>query len=173
VRLDRIQSADIKGCDFDCGTPALNEYFARFALGNDRINVGRTYVLRNGEDISLPKILGFATLSMASVGAGDLSDEFREKLRLPRYPMPVALLGRFAVDKRAQGRRLGEQMLMDLFHVILELVEKVGCLGIIVDAKNETAISFYGKYGFQQLPNQNEQFPRRLFIALQTVKDAG
>jgi hypothetical protein len=31
--------------------------------------------------------------------------------KLPRYPIPVALIGRLAVDERACGRRLGERLL--------------------------------------------------------------
>ena len=32
--------------------------------------------------------------------------------RLPRYPMPVALIGRLAVDERPRRRRLGEALLL-------------------------------------------------------------
>ena len=34
--------------------------------------------------------------------------------KLPKYPMPVALIGRLAIDRRAQGRRLGDRLLMDV-----------------------------------------------------------
>lgn len=53
---------------FSCGTHALDDYFARHAVPNDRANIGRAYVLRRGpsDPDELPVVLGFYTLSMGS-----------------------------------------------------------------------------------------------------------
>src|SRR2546430_2336134 len=101
-------------CGFRCGKHALDDYFARHALTNDQVGIGRAYVLpASAEDVAqgLPSVLGFHTLSMALVASGDVASAVRKSL--PRYPMPVALIGRLAVDQRAHGRRLGEQLLID------------------------------------------------------------
>jgi hypothetical protein len=62
-------------------------------------------------DTSLPEVLGFYTLSMALLEGAEAAKVLAKKL--PRYPMPVALIGRLAVDERAHGRRLGETLLID------------------------------------------------------------
>jgi hypothetical protein len=43
---------------------------------------------------------------------------------------------------------------------------QIGIIAVIVDAKDEKAVSFYKKYGFIELPENN----RRLFLPLETVK---
>lgn len=60
----RIQPSDVN--DFSCGKHALDDYFRRHALANDASGVGRTYVLPRADDeVDLPSVLGFYTLSMA------------------------------------------------------------------------------------------------------------
>jgi hypothetical protein len=62
-----IQPEDLE-CGFKCGTPPLDEFFARHALPNDRAGIGKTYVLRaHPGKADVPDILGFYTLSMADV----------------------------------------------------------------------------------------------------------
>src|SRR5690606_31684432 len=83
---------------FRSGTRPLDDYFQRHALPNDQGDVGRAYVLdASTEDIAagLPAVLGFYTLSMASVASQDVASVLAK--RLPRYPMPVALIGRLAI----------------------------------------------------------------------------
>lgn len=77
--------------------------------------MGRTHVVEaSAADLQsgLPAVLGFYTLSMASVTSQEAASVLER--RLPRYPMPVALIGRLAVDERARGRRHGETLLIDL-----------------------------------------------------------
>jgi hypothetical protein len=80
---------------------AIDDYFARHALKNDRAGISRTYVLRRTDDDppGMPEVLGFYTLSMANAESAQLALTLKQKL--PRYPMPVALIGRLAIDSRA------------------------------------------------------------------------
>lgn len=155
-------------CGFSCGTHALDEYFARYAFQNDHCGIGRCYVLRNTADPSLPTVVGYYSLSMANVESS-LLQPFQE-MKMPRYPMPVALIGRLAVDARAQGRRFGEFLLFDAFRKVLGAAETVGCLGVIVDAKDERATAFYDAYDFKLLPGGEASWPRRMFIPLGTIR---
>ena len=87
-------------CGFVCGKHALYDFLRRHALGNDQNNVGLTYVLEATpaeRKQGLPPIVGFYTLSMASVESSDVS--WAVAAKLPRYPMPVALIGRLARDQ--------------------------------------------------------------------------
>ena len=85
--------------------------------------------------------------------------------------MPVALIGRLAIHERAQGRGLGERLLTDAFDRILSASDQLGCFGVVVDAKDEGATSFYAKYDFVAI-EAAEVFPLRMFISIKTVKAA-
>lgn len=100
-------------CGFRSGVHALDDYFARHAAGNSLQGIGKTFVLRGkGDGLS---ILGFYTLSMAEVRADIVSALMHS--RLPKYPLPVALIGRFAVATAAQGRGVGGRLLADACYV--------------------------------------------------------
>jgi hypothetical protein len=161
-----IDEADAKS-GFSCGQHALDDYFARHALANDRRGVGRAFVLRRAppEAEELPAVLGFYTLSMANAESAQVAAVLKEKL--PRYPMPVALIGRLA---RAQGRRLGEKLLLDALHRVVDAARLVACTGIIVDAKDENAEKFYAKYDFVTVAGEN--WPHRMFLPLGTAQAA-
>jgi ribosomal protein S18 acetylase RimI-like enzyme len=136
-----IEPADAAS-GFRSGTHPLDDYFRRHAVANDEVGVGRAYVLRRAadDDPMLPSVLGFYTLSMALAASADVADSLQQML--PRYPVPVALIGCLAVDERAQGRRLGEKLLIDALRRIADASEVIGCVGAIVDAKTEEAKAF-------------------------------
>lgn len=127
---------------FSCGKPPLDDYVKCHAIQNDRAGISRAYVLRRAEvdPPELPNVLGFHTLSVAVAECAPIAKLLEAKL--PKYPMPVALIGRLAIDTRAQGRRLGETLLMDALRRVVDAAGIVGCTGIIVDAKDEGAERF-------------------------------
>lgn len=72
--------------------------------------------------------------------------------RTPRYPVPVARLGRLAVDRSMHGKGLGAALLRDaLLRVARVATTGPGILGVVVDAKNEEARRFYERCGFVRL----------------------
>ena len=105
---------------------------------------------------------------MGLVESSDASRALAKKL--PRYPMPVALIGRLAVDRRAQGRRLGEKLLVDALRRVVDASGLLGCIGVVVDAKDESAERFYTNYGFVVVGSQS--WPRRMFLPLVAAKAA-
>jgi len=155
---------------FSCGVHALDDYFARHALVNDARGVGRTYVLRRvaDHDESLPAVLGFYTLSMASAESAHVARVIGRKL--PAYPMPVAMIGRLAVDRRAQRRRVGERLLLDALRRVFDASRILGCTGVLVDAKDEDAEGFYVKYDFSTVTAG--AWPRRMFLPIGTLRAA-
>ena len=90
--------------------------------------------------------------------------------KLPKYPMPVALIGRLAIDKRGQGRRLGERLLMDALRRVIDAASILGCTGIIVDAKDDDSEQFYAKYDFVTVTTVG--WPRRMFLPIGTARTA-
>src|SRR5207244_67632 len=93
-----------------------------------------------------------------------------ERRGLPRYRTPVALIGRLAVDGCARGRGFGEALLVDAFSRILHAATEIGCIGVIVDAKDDDAERFYAKYDFTAL--SSGPHPRRMYIPIATVQHA-
>ena len=103
-------------------------------------------------------VAGFYTLSAASIAAEMLHGTLRKKL--PRYPVPVALLGRLAVDQPFHGQGLGSILLVDACKRVVAASETLAVAAIVVDAKSAKAAAFYQHFGFIELPGQ----PGRLML---------
>ena len=121
---------------FDCGVEPLNTYFHRFAKKNDRLGIGKTYILM--EDV---KVLGYYTISMAQIEFKSLPKT--TQTGLPRYPLPATRIGRLAVSLEAQGKGFGEYLLMDALARSVRVSEDIALYAMIVDAKDPTAKNFY------------------------------
>lgn len=160
-------SAEDAKAGFRSGVHPLDDYFKRHALTNDRAGISRCFVLRP-EQADLPQVSGFYTLSMAAVQADALRPVLKD--RLPRYPLPVALIGRLGVDERCRGRRFGEALLIDALSRVVDVAESIACLGVIVDAKDEGAERFYFKYDFVTI--EGDGWPRRIFLPIATARAA-
>lgn len=144
-------AADTAG--FDCGEPQLNDYLHRYAAQDMRRGVARAFV---ASPVDAPaRLAGFFTLSAASIQAETLPEDWRRKL--PRYPVPVALLGRLAVDRAFQGKGLGSILLADVCRKVDAARQTLAVAGIVADAKSPSAIGFYRHFGFVELPGQTQR----------------
>lgn len=153
VGFDKTQQRQ----QFDCGVVELNLYVQQQISQDAKRNIAAPFVLLNEN-----QVIGFYTLSASSVNLGDLPAELIKKL--PKYPLvPVALLGRLAVDKNYQGQGLGDFLLMDALKRSCGLSEQIGIMAVVVDAINESASHFYQQYGFEQLT------ANRLFLPIQNI----
>jgi GNAT superfamily N-acetyltransferase len=140
---------------FDCGEVSLNEWLQRMALQQQEKNYARTRVIVDSE--SPKRILGYYALLPAQVD----TSQFPPGRKLPRR-LPCLLLGRLAVDRSTQGRRIGELLLVDAIERTYRSIAEVGGAGLYADALNERAAAFYDRYGFQALGDD----PLRLFLAV-------
>ena len=88
---------------------------------------------------------GYYTLAAGGVPLADMPEALAK--RLPRYPsVPVARLGRLAIDTAYRGRKLGAVLLWD---AALRAVQSgMGVFALVVDAKDEAAEAFYQHHGF-------------------------
>jgi len=138
VEVRRLQAGDGR-TSFRSGDAALDLYFHRFAGQNQfRHHVGVTYVA-----VEAGCILGFATVSAASLDADDLPGG----RRMPPYPLPILRIARLAVSEAVRARGLGSGLLRFCIELAERMRDEVGCVGVVVDAK-EGARSFYDRYGF-------------------------
>lgn len=129
---------------FNCGTPILNEYLARFATQHRRRGLTQIYVLVDSDAPS--RVLGYYTLSAAQIDTQHISEDHRQ--RLPEFPLPCFRMGRLAVDQEQKGRGFGKHLVGLAVERCLRAREEVAAYALIVDAKDENAALFYQHYGF-------------------------
>lgn len=145
---------------FDCGEASLNEFLKRYARQNDEKGLGRTFVaVLSGN----AHVYGYYTLSSGAVKSETLPE------KLPRYPTPVALLGRLAVDESTKGQGLGKILLLDALRRRLLLADQLGIFAVEVHALNPQAKSFYLKYGFTPLLDDE----MHLYLTLKDIRKLG
>tara|TARA_B100001093_G_scaffold470170_1_gene491461 strand:- start:3646 stop:4137 length:492 start_codon:yes stop_codon:yes gene_type:complete len=143
---------------FDCGVEALNLYLQRGANQDQRRSLTKIYVLAEGE-----RVIGYYSISAHSV----LRDNMPDDIKLASYKdVPFLLLGRLAVDKEFQGHGYGDAMIFHAFKTTLDAAEKIGILGMVVDAKDEKAVSFYEGFGFKRLTGSE----KRLVLPLSVME---
>jgi GNAT superfamily N-acetyltransferase len=146
---------------FSCGVPELDRYIREHASQDVKRDMARVFVaVRAGA----PTVCGYYGLSATSFQRESLLAE--QAKRLPRYPVPAALLGRLAVDDGAKGNGLGAFLLMDALNRILLATQTLAVHALIVEATDATAGAFYRKYGL--IPSIDER--RRLFLPMATIR---
>jgi GNAT superfamily N-acetyltransferase len=143
---------------FRCGNDSLDRYLREQATQDTRRGVARVFVAVMPEQPE--RIIGFFTLSAASVAASDLPPEVAK--RLPRHPIPAALIGRPAVDETMARRGLGGILLADAVKKTMAASETVAMTVVVVDPIDAVARAFYAAFGFHSLHGPQ----RRMFLAL-------
>ncbi|MBM3854811.1 MAG: GNAT family N-acetyltransferase [Verrucomicrobia bacterium] len=146
---------------FDCGEEALNAYLRKFAVANHQSGYARTFVVCD----ELDTVIGYYTLTASQVMHEDASERLAKGAA--RHPIPVVLLARLAVDQTAQGRRLGQSLLLDAIRRVLDAAESLGVRALLVHAKHEQASDFYRRLaGFEPLPGD----PLALYLLLKDAR---
>ena len=129
---------------FSCGSESLDRYFAQQASQDVRKRATACFVAID-EAGQTGTVAGYYTLAAGSIALTDLPEALARKL--PRYPsVPVARLGRLAIDRAYQGRKLGAALLWDAAQRVSK--SDVMAYALVVDAKDESAEAFYLHYGF-------------------------
>ena len=127
---------------FDCKRAELNDWLVKIARQHQDKGLSKTFVAV--QDEAPTRILGYYALTLTEVETQALPATVRSKL--PRI-VPGVRLGRLAVDQHAQGRRLGELLLVDAMQRVRAIREHAGVLGLFIDALDEEAKGFYVRYG--------------------------
>ncbi len=145
--------------DFECGESALDEWLKRRALNNQLSGASRTFVVVDDEQ----RVRGFYALAAGAVAHAMANSSVRRNMP---DPVPVMVLGRLAVDRRAQGIKLGAAMLQDAVNRAITVSQNTGVRALLVHALHEQAQQFYAHHGFQASP----QHPMTLMLRLNSVK---
>jgi ribosomal protein S18 acetylase RimI-like enzyme len=145
-RIERLSIQDRQ--NFDCGNHILNRYLQRMAGQDQRKNYAVCFLTIENET---ERIAGYYSLSAGSVELDRLSET--QVQSLPKYPaVPVARIGRLAVDKSFQGQGIARWMLVDAALRVSSM--EIGAFALAVDAKDDEAEAFYLHYGFQKIESR-------------------
>ncbi len=125
--------------DFDSGEPVLDDWLRRRALANEDAGSSRTYVV-----CAQKRVVGYYALAVGAVA--HVGAPGRVKRNMPD-PVPIMVLGRLAVDKEFQRRRIGTGLLRDGVLRTIQTAEIAGIRAIVVHAISEAAKRFYQEYG--------------------------
>lgn len=140
---------------FASGSEALDRYLQQQAKQDIRRRVASCFVAVDAAG----EIAGFYTIAASSLVLDLLPAE--QAKRLPRYPtVPAVMLGRLAVAKAHQGKRLGAALVADA--IIRATRAEVMAYAMIVDAKDEAAVRFYEHLGFARLGDDKRRLMRAL-----------
>jgi GNAT superfamily N-acetyltransferase len=131
--------------EFQCGEPVLDEWLRRRALANQLSRSSRTFVVTDPNG----RVVGYYALAAGSVARQSAVGAVR---RNAPDPVPVIVLGRLAVDRRARGVKLGGALLQDAVTRTLAVAENAGVRALLAHALHERARQFYEYYGFQASP---------------------
>jgi predicted N-acetyltransferase YhbS len=136
--------------EFDCGKAALNDWllhYARQAQGNVS---AKTFVVADNDHVA-----GYFSLTVDQIDSLDTPDRIRKGMG--KYPIPVVILARLAVDLAYQGKGLGIGMLQDAISRAMLFVEQAGILSMLTPPIDEVVTMFYTRFGFITSPLQEQQ----------------
>ncbi len=143
MKFELLQPKKHNRDNFDCGVESLNLYLQRVANQDQKRSLSKVYVLAEES-----QVIGYYSLNAHSV----TRDNLPEARQFGNYhELPFLLLGRLAVDRQYQGFGYGDTLIFHAFTTTMDVAQKVGIMGILVDAKNEKAASFYEGFGFKRL----------------------
>lgn len=146
---------------FSCGELALDRYLKQQASQDVARSTAAIFVMC---PTGTNRVIGYYTLSASSVDVDDFPLGVARKL--PKYSIPVTLIGRLAVDLSYQDQRFGKTLLFNALRRAFIQRVHIGSAAVIVDAKHETARTFYERHGFRQLTSN----PYRLFMTMKTIE---
>lgn len=146
--------------DFNSGTASLDEWLRRRAFANQSTGASRTYVLCDDG-----RVVGYYALASGAVA---LVAAPRRVRRNTPDPVPVAILGRLAIDRRWQRKGLGSLLVRDAALRVLGAAETIGIRALLVHAVSAEAGTFYEGVGFEPSPLD----PMTLMITLADIRRA-
>jgi GNAT superfamily N-acetyltransferase len=101
----------------------------------------RVYVVATSEY----RVVGYYALASGVLAHGAAPG--RIKRNMPD-PIPMAVLGRLAIDRSMQGQGLGVALLQDAVLRVRQAAGILGIRGMLVHAISEQARAFYERHGF-------------------------
>lgn len=142
---------------FTCGVASLDDWLQRRAQANQVSGASRTYVVTADT-----RVVGYYCLASGALALRDAPGPVRRNMP---DPIPMAVLGRLAVDQSWHGRGVGVALLQDAVLRAAQAGGILGIRGVLVHAISDDAKAFYEHHGFLASPTQ----PMTLILSLQGI----
>jgi len=147
---------------FQCDVDTRDRYIRKQAGQDIKRRISRVFVAILPDNPI--KVIGYYSLSSLSIELSQLPETFARKL--PKHPIPAALIGRLAVTRDAQGYGIGKMLLVDAIKRTLSVSDQIAIYAMVVDAIDDNAKRFYEQFGFVRLSDDSP----RLFLPLKSIK---
>ena len=144
--------------EFFSGVPSLDDWLKRRARANQLSGASRTFVVTENHNV-----VGFYALASGAIAAPSSVGRFRRNMP---DPIPVAVLGRLAIDRSWQGKGLGRALFRDCALRVAHAADTIGIRGIVVHAISDQAKAFYLALGFDPSPAE----PMTLMVTLADIR---
>ena len=141
---------------------SLQNYIRSIARQDMDRDLARCFVLVDDDKV----VKGYYTLNNLSIPSDHWDAAFKKRFKLTYQAIPCTLIGRLAIDRSLQGKRLGEFLLFDSLKRSYDVSKTIASFAIVVDAIDQKAKSFYQKYEFHELTDTD-----RLFLPMKTIHD--
>ncbi len=145
---------------FDSGVPTLDDWLKRRARANQASGASRTYVV-----CEEPHVVAYYALASGAVAIETASARLRRNMP---DPVPVAVLGRLAVERSFQKHGLGRALVRDAAMRVIQAADLIGIRGVLVHAISPEAKGFYLALGFEASPLE----PMTLMATLADIQAA-
>ena len=126
---------------FSSGVSGLDDWLLRRARANQVSGASRTYVVTADKD----RVIGYYALAAGALATTEATTRFKRNMP---DPIPVAILGRLAIDQSYQGQGLGTALLKDCVLRVRQAASILGLRGLVVHALSDEAKAFYETFGF-------------------------
>ena len=144
LRTPELLTANHGLGSFDSGVPSLDEWLRRRAMQNQTSGASRTFVACDNT-----RVVAYYALAASAIAPDAATGRFRRNMP---DPVPVAVLGRLAIDKTQQGKGLGRALFRDAALRVLGAADSIGIRGMLVHAISDDAKAFYVRLGLDVSP---------------------
>ena len=109
--------------EFECGEAVLDEWLKRRAMANQLSGASRTFVVADQDR----RICGYYAMAAGAVSHQMATSSVRRNMP---DPIPVAVLGRLAVDRCWHGRGVGAALVHDALMRTVDAARILGLRGL-------------------------------------------
>lgn len=150
---------------FRSRSPEQTQWLVRHARGSHGGGFTRTFVVVERGSLD---VVAYYAWSMAGLAYEEAPA--RAVAGAGRYPVPVALLARLAVDERHEGRGLGTHLLRDVLARTVEVGTRIGCRALLVHGEGDEARAFHRRVlpSFEHSPSD----PLHLVLLMKDLRRA-
>lgn len=167
-RIERFDPARHDRDGFECGIPAIDNYFRKTANKLAKADNIRLYVMVAPDG----DVIGFYSINAHAVDYVDLPAKYA-RTRPAHGSVPAAFISMIGRDRRYRNQGFGSDLLVDALARTARAADEIGIAVVMLDIfdcgdplRVMRRKTLYEGFGFLPLPSN----PRRLFLPITTVR---